>query len=262
MAGTQVLLDPIPIAGVFIGFVLISVAAFEIGYRFGLRQKARRPDDPEGATGMLVGSVLALLAFLMAVTMSFAADRFDTRRGFVMDEATTINTAYLRAGYLPEPYSSDVRDLLREYVPLRIATDQTNLAANVALSEEIHDELWAQTELVATKVAATDITALFIDSVNEIIELHSRRIQAGVFARVPDTVLVFLIALALVSVGMVGYGAGLTGRRSIVSAVLLIVVLGATLTLIVDLDRPREGFIQVSQRPLIVLQEKLSEPAP
>ena len=62
-------------------------------------------------------SILALLAFLLAVTMGMASDRFDTRRGLVREEANTIGTTYLRAGYLAEPYAKDIQNLLREYAP-------------------------------------------------------------------------------------------------------------------------------------------------
>ena len=61
---------------------------------------------------------------------------------------------------------------------------------------------------------------------------------------------------------MVGYSAGLTERRSLLSAVVLIIALGAVLTIVVDLDRPREGFIQVSQQPLIDLQRQIGSPSP
>ena len=59
------------------------------------------PGEQEGPTGLLVGSILALLAFLLAVTMGMASDRFDARRAVVLDEANAIGTTYLRAGYLP-----------------------------------------------------------------------------------------------------------------------------------------------------------------
>ena len=61
---------------------------------------------------------------------------------------------------------------------------------------------------------------------------------------------------------MVGYSAGLTSRRSLLSAVVLVVALGAVITIVVDLDRPREGFIQVSQQPLIDLQRQIGPPSP
>ena len=59
---------------------------------------------------------------------------------------------------------------------------------------------------------------------------------------------------------MVGYSAGLTRRRSPLTAVVLVLALSAVLTIVVDLDRPREGFLQVSQQPLIDLQRQLGPP--
>jgi hypothetical protein len=258
----HLLLDSIHIVGVFVLFVLISMLVFEIGFRLGRWRKTRNPDENEGASGTLVGALLGLLAFLLAVAMGIAADRFDARRGLVLEEATSINTAYLRAGYLPDPYRTEVRDLLKEYVPLHIAPEgmrEGELAAALARSNEIQDELWVVTEDVANELDRSDIIALYVESVNDVITVSTQRVTAGIYARVPDTILVFLLLLAFGSIGMVGFGAGQAGKRSIVSAAIMIVALGATFTLVVDLDRPREGFLQVSQQPLIDLERRLSE---
>jgi hypothetical protein len=210
---------------------------------------------------MIVGSILALLAFLLAVTMGMASDRFDTRRGLVLDEANAIGTTYLRAGYLPQPYAAASQKLLREYVPLRITTaDRDRLAENYARSTEIHAELWGMAEALASQNLGSDLIGLYIETLNETIDLHETRLTAIIYARVPETVLIFLIILAALTMGMVGYSAGLTRRRSVLSAVVLVVVLAAVLTLVVDLDRPREGFLQVSQQPLLDLQGQLGPP--
>jgi hypothetical protein len=115
------------------------------------------------------------------------------------------------------------------------------------------------TEEVANELDRSDIIALYVESVNDVITVSTQRVTAGIYARVPDTILVFLLLLAFGSIGMVGFGAGQAGKRSIVSAAIMIVALGATFTLVVDLDRPREGFLQVSQQPLIDLERRLSE---
>jgi hypothetical protein len=94
-------LDPLPIGAIFVLFVAVSLAVFEVGFRIGRWWQERTPDEKEGATGMLVGSLLAMLAFLLAVTMSMASSRFDTRRDLVLQEADAIGTTFLRAGYLP-----------------------------------------------------------------------------------------------------------------------------------------------------------------
>ena len=259
----QQLLDPIPIVGVFVLIAGLLLVVFQIGYRIGRWWQEKTPDEKEGPTSMLVGSLLALMAFLLAVTMGMASDRFDTRRALVLDEANSIGTTFLRAGYLPEPARTDSRELLREYVPLRInVADRQQLAANFARSTEIHDGLWAIAEDLARDTPDSVVLGLYIDSLNETIDLHSKRATAIIYARVPETVVVLLIVLAALTLGMVGYSAGLTRRRSLLSAVVLVLVLGAVITLVVDLDRPREGFLQVSQQPLVDLQEQIGPPSP
>jgi membrane protein YdbS with pleckstrin-like domain len=260
---TQQLLDPLPIVGVFILFALFTLVVYEAGFRVGRWWQKRTPEEAEGPTGMLVGSLFALMAFLLAVTMGMAADRFDARRGLVLDEANSIGTTYLRAGFLPEPSSTEVRELLREYVPLRInVADQERLLANFARSQEILAELWAITEALEPDLAGSETFALFVETLNETIDLHESRIAAIIYARVPETVLLLLILGSALTLGMVGYSAGLTRRRSPITAVVLVIVLGAVITIVVDLDRPRDGFLQVSQQPLVDLQEQIGAPSP
>ncbi|MBP1704657.1 MAG: hypothetical protein H6Q36_396 [Chloroflexi bacterium] len=259
---TTQLLDPLPIIGIFLLFAALALAAYEIGFRVGRWWQERTPEEKEGPTSMLVGSLLALMAFLLAVTMGMASDRFDARRGLVLDEANSIGTTYLRAGYLPSPAADQSRELLRAYVPLRVnVADRARLQANFVRSEEILDDLWAIAEDLARTEPGSETLALYIESLNETIDLHETRVTAIVYARVPETVLILLILGAVLTVGMVGYSAGLTRRRSLITAVVLVIVLGAVITLIVDLDRPREGFLQVSQQPLIDLQQQIGPPS-
>src|SRR6478672_3400414 len=64
----QGLLDPIPIGIVFILFIVISLLCFEIGFRVGVWWQAREPGEQEGPTDLLVGSLLGLIAFVLAIT--------------------------------------------------------------------------------------------------------------------------------------------------------------------------------------------------
>jgi hypothetical protein len=259
MPGQQ-MLDPIPVPGVFVLITVVLLVIYEVGYRVGRWWQARTPEETEGPTDMLVGSLLALMAFLLAITMQMASDRFDTRRGLVREESNAIGTTYLRAGYLPAPYDDASRALLREYVPLRINTnDRQQLDANFARSEEIHAELWAMAEDLA-RDQSSDVLATYIESLNETIDLHSTRVASLIYGRVPETVVIILIFGAGLTLGMVGYSAGLTGRRSLLSASVLVVVLAAVLTLVIDLDRPRDGFLQVNQQPMIDLGDRLRAP--
>jgi hypothetical protein len=254
------LLDPIPIVGAFVLIAIVLLLVFEIGFRIGRWYQIRTPEETEGPNDMFVGSLLALLAFLLAVTMSMAADRFDARRGLVVAEANAINTTYLRAGYLPKDDADATRALLREYAPLRVNVDDVvQLLANFERSEAIHDQLWAIAERLARE-QSSDVLAAYVESLNELIELHTTRVAALVYGRVPESIIILLTGGAALSLGMVGYSAGLTGRRSPLTAVVLVIALAAVLTLVLDLDRPRNGFLQVSQQPIIDLSTRLGPP--
>ena len=199
------------------------------------------PQEREGPTGMLVGSILALMAFLLAISMGIATDRFDARRGLALTEANAIGTTYLRAGYLPEPTRGESRTLLREYVPLRIVPTGT-----------------MSVELVSLAV----YHASYTEALNEMIDVSEARRTAGIYARIPQTVLFLLFFGTALSLGMVGYSAGLTGRRSPMTAVTLIVVLGAVITLVIDIERPQGGSLTVRQVSLEQLQEQSGPPSP
>ncbi|MCC7198092.1 MAG: hypothetical protein IT483_01125 [Gammaproteobacteria bacterium] len=260
--GFQQVLDAIPIGGVFMTFAIVATIIGEGGYRLGRWRQARTPEEKEGPTGMIVGSLLALLGFLLAISMGMASDRFDKRRSLVLAEANSIGTTYLRAGYLPEPASADIRSLLREYVPLRVLPNDTaELRVRIVRSTEIQAKIWAIAEDLARRMPESDVLAIFIESLNETIDLHESRVTAGVYARVPVTILVLLLAGTLLTLGMVGYNAGLSRRRSSVTAAALIIVMGAVITLVIDIDRPRDGFLTVSQQPLIDLQQQIGAAA-
>ena len=256
-------LDSVPIWLVYLLFVGAALLIFEVGFRIGRWRQMRTPDEKEGSTGLLVGSLLALLAFLLAFTIGMAANRYDTRRGLVLDAANAIGTTYLRAGYLPEPYSAETQNLLREYVPLRITTaDMAVLEANYVRSMQIGEEIWAMAEELARQTPESDVLAIYIESLNEMLDLQNSRLIAGIYARVPETVLYMLLIGGALTLGMVGYNAGLTRKRSLVSAVILIIVMSAVITLVIDLDRPRDGLLTVSQQALIVLQTQIGDPQP
>jgi len=190
-----------------------------------------------------------------------ASDRFDTRRALVLQETNSIGTTYLRAGFLDEPYASDIRRHLREYVPLRITVnDRAQYLANQEASIAILNEVWKQAEVVTRANPESEAVSLFIETLNETIDLQTTRATAVVVARVPETILILLFLGEVLAMGIVGYSAGLTGSRGLVAALMLILAFSAVLTLLVDLDRPRDGFLQVSQQPLITLEEQLGPP--
>jgi hypothetical protein len=251
-------LDQIPLGVVYILIIGLLLLATEVGFQAGRSWQHRIPEK-DTAIGPMVAATLGLVAFLLAFMTSLAADRFDTRRRLVLAEANAIGTAYLRAGYLPEPYATESRDLLREYVDVRLsAVEPGNLEAAVARSEEIQVELWRRGEALVEQTGGSDVYALYLEAVNEVVELHSQREIAAFYARVPLGLLVGLFVFTILGMFILGFNNSYDGRRSAIALVSLILVFGSVLFLIMDLDRSREGLFQVSDQPLISLQERLN----
>jgi len=257
----QGLIDALPIVGVFLAFVAAASVVAEVGYRVGRWWQDRTPEERGGPTSMIVGSLLALMAFLLATTMALATDRYSARRALVLAEANAVGTTYLRAGFLPEPAATDIRRLLREYVPLRIVkSDLADFRERIDRTHELHAQLWSITEELARTAPDPVTFALFVEARNETIDLHTTRVTAAVYSRVPPTILLLLVGGSMLTMAMVGYNAGLSRRRTPLTAITLIAVLGAVITLAVDLDRPRDGFLRVNQQPLIDLGEQIGAP--
>lgn len=150
-------------------------------------------------------------------------------------------------------------------MPLRIVAPDTlesdEILELVKRSDAITMELWSIAEDLARAEPLSNVVALYIEALNDTIDVNEERIIAGLYARVPETVLVLLIIGSVLTLGMVGYGAGLTRRRSPLTAVVMIIVLGAVITLVVDLDRPQGGFLDVSQQPLLDVQQQVGPPS-
>jgi hypothetical protein len=244
--------------GLLLAVGLILVAALDCGYRLGGWRFARNSGEKEAPVGAMVASILALLAFVLGFTFSLAASQFDARRQAVLEEANAIGTTYLRTRLLPDPQRSEIARMLREYVNVRVEGIQTNdVAAALTRSETLHQQIWTQAMEVANKSPDSIMTGLFIQSLNDVIDLHAKRVQVGIRSRIPIVIWAGLISLAIVGMAAVGYQAGLAATRRTPVMLGLVVAFSLVILLVVDLDRSHEGLLRVSQQALVDLQKTM-----
>jgi hypothetical protein len=255
-------LGRIPLWGVFALTVALCVVGVEVGAAYSRAALRKTDKEPEGPLGAMVGSLLGLLAFTLAFTFSMAADRFAARKALVLQESNAIGTTYLRAGLLPAKEGLPIRALLREYAGLRAGVSKENAVAVGKRSEAIHGELWAQTRAVAQEDMDSEIRSLFIASLNETIDLHQSRKTVALQYRLPSTIWAVLYLLIALSFLAVGYQVGMSGVRRLRGAPVLALAFSLVLLMIADLDRPGEGFLRVSQQPLIDVQDSMAGDSP
>ena len=258
---TDFWLDQISLWGVF--FLTVAVVLLSIGFgTFMGSRRRRRPDhEAEAPLGTISGATLGLLAFMLAFTFGIGAELFQTRRQLLLNEVNAIGTTYLRADFLPEQVRDEVRSLLREYVAHRAGGMASIMTpAGMEKTAALLSQIWAISASVAN-ARDSEATALYIESLNQMIDLDASRITA-LRNRIPQSIWLMLTIVTIFSLSSMGYEFGLTGIRSWPVTILLVIVFTTVITLIADLDRPQAGLIQVSQQPLLDLLNQIGPPAP
>jgi hypothetical protein len=260
----MILLDQSPLWAVYVVTVVLALVFAEIGFRLALWLQRRDPDSGTTAiSGTVVGGMLGLMAFLLAFCIGIVINQHNGRKAMVVEEANAVGTAYLRAGFLGEPDRDLSRNLLREYVEIRlaVAADESVLESTLTRSEEIHGELWSIMEDNVHQGQDSDIMALLVASINDVIDVHSLRL-AAVDLRLPELLWIVLYTATLLSFLLVGVASSADGKRDPLAILLFALALVAVLMIIVDLDRPQQGVLTVSQTALSDLLRQMTTPMP
>ena len=257
-------LENFPLLAVYVGTVTLVLLAAEIGFRLGLWLQSRDPELGEATlSGPVVGGMLGLMAFLIAFSIGIVIGQQNERRGLVVTEANAVGTAYLRAGFLEEPARTTTRDLLFEYAEIRAnaTADPTLLGNTITRSEDIHAELWSTVEDTVRQGNESDVMALFIDSINSVIDVHTLRL-AAFNLRLPSLLGIVLYMATVLSFLLVGVANSADGKRDFAAILLFALAFVAVLIIIVDLDRPQEGLLTVSQRALTDVLGQMTTSSP
>jgi len=133
--------------------------------------------------------------------------------------------------------------------------------AATALSGAMHDRLWTVAVAVGAQSPNSITGGLFIQSLNEMIDLDETRVTAG-RNRIPDSIWLTLYGMTILTMAAIGYQFGLTGEHSWPVTIMLAVVFTAVFVLIADLDRPQAGLLRVSQQAMLDLIDKIGAPVP
>jgi len=239
-----------------LSILALMLLAMEAGSRIGLRAKSNVTPESRSQIETVQTSLLGLLALMLGFTFSIALDRHNNRSLAVVNEANAIGTAFLRTDLLPEPARTEARRTFSEYASLRAQMSELTFAQleeRVALQARVlrlQDGLWKQAAAAAPHSTTPAITGLYIQALNEMFDAYSSYL-AEVLRHVPHLVLMLLFGAFLVSGAIIGFLAGLSGHRPARVTFLMIAVVSLLMYMVMDLDRPHRGIIQVSSQSLL-----------
>ncbi|MDH4092581.1 MAG: hypothetical protein OEV74_10640 [Cyclobacteriaceae bacterium] len=239
-------------------FVLL-IAFYLFGFQMRKQMIKRNPEKNIEDLGAINGTLLGLLALLLAFTFSMSNSRFDTRRQLIIQEANAIGTVILRTEIYPDSIRRLLKDQLNEYLEARIAFLESGMNIKKLENTYIHanqisSKIWTTAATYARVDNITTRTAELLPALNEMIDLTTTRRAAGE-STIPDSIMYFLFILCICSAFLLGYD-----RKNDFDWIVVVgfaIMLSATVFTIIDMDRPRSGLINMNNpnQKIIELRE-------
>jgi len=255
------LIHQTPLGLLAFGILLLLLASYFSGrmvrLRHGRGDEAHLEADDFAANS--VTAAIGLLALLLGFTFALAADRFDSRRKMVTEEANAISSTYLMAQTFEDPDRTRLSAVLRAYGHVRLEAGRaTKIAVAMKLvrqSDELQQQFWAAA-LVAVKDRRDAVSSAFLQSGYNMIDVGSAR-EAVRRATIPVRILTALTLYMAITAFLLGFA---TTEKPRIAVPLLVLVTMAVL-LILDLDGPTSGGIQEPQMAMEKLQRQLEPSA-
>jgi len=146
-------------------------------------------------------------------------------------------------------------------VDVGLLLDAAQLKARLVQAHiELHSQVWSQAVAAREKTSSPIFAGHFIQSLNEVVAPHARRVTVGLEFRIPNHIWYVLYAITTLAAASIGCHAGLTGASRPLVVTAFVLIISAVMLLIVDIDCPRRVAFRVSQQVLVDLRRAMSEP--
>ena len=231
--------------------VVIQIVSAGLGTLLGRRLIAEAKQRAE-ATGLVTGGVLALTAFILALTLSFGTGRMAERRTGALEEANAIGTAWLQASALPDPRAANIAALLEDYALIRLEFAQAafrapELEALTAETNRLQSAIWADmTALLAVRTDPHSVSLM--NAINHVFDMTTSE-RLSLASGMPPTLVVFLVAMVCISAAMAGFQLGLKRQNAPVLMGILFTLWSAVIVTVMDFGAPRLGSYRTMVEP-------------
>lgn len=254
----------LPLWVVYIFTLIAILGSITLGFRYALYRKKKFEGKDETSLGPVVSGLMGLLAFILAFTFGLSNNRFNDRKDLMLQEVSAIETAYYRTSLLPKENGSHLRKELRDYVAVRLQVfDETKSAEElINESELLKKKIWAEImDLSEVSLKNPVLFSLMLGSVNDMFNLHTKRVTVGTIYHLPAVLWVALYLLVIFTMVGVGYTVGQGQRTNRVMVLVFALGFSSIILLINDLDhggKNNAGFIRLNPKPMIELSKRMA----
>ncbi|MGL4268967.1 MAG: hypothetical protein ACRCR6_04180 [Plesiomonas sp.] len=253
-------------SAVLCGLLLVlMLLASVIGYTAGRLRHSE--DDTNGATVQIETALFGLLGLLLAFTFAASASRNETRKELMVNASNAIGTVYLRTFLYDPQTGSLLRVHLKDYLDQRInyydvGSDVPAIRKVLVKTDQLQNQLWGQVMRASRQPENYLASMQMIPAMNEMFDLASSRLSYD-RTHIPDVLLIVLAVQALAAAFANGYNSSKCRHFNLFSSIGFAVLTVMVVYLILDLDRPRRGILNldVQQQLFTELRSKMEADA-
>lgn len=235
---------------VFAGIFFITIFVLNwLGHR-ARKKISRLYPEKKIDIGAAEGSLFGLMALLLAFSFGTVTTKFESRRQLIIDEANFINAAILRCSLYPDTIKQSLLPDFKHYLESRIAyhdigdhpsEDKIKTILNDA--NQHFNSIWSKTNLLTRDKENRFMTEQMISVLINMKNIAATR-EAARHGSFPLLITIVLLFLVFISSFLMGYGVKPGQRNSLISLAFSLMTT-ATLFLIMELARPRQGYINL-----------------
>ncbi|RCW88796.1 hypothetical protein [Paracoccus lutimaris] len=226
----------------FVTYLACLLFAIALGRRVGQHRRKVIGDRADEGANLVVGSLLGLMAFVLALNLSAATSRYEMRMGATLEEVNAIGTAMMQAGAVGGDQAESIAADLGQYLQLRYryvrATRLTGEIQDInAQTNALQNKIWAD---VTRRVqeSQTPATSSMMNAVNNAFD-SSTAMRLAMEYRMPLQVIGLLLLMSVLGAAAVGYQFGLTQRKGRWPGILLSILWCVVVTEIIDIGSAR-----------------------
>ncbi len=246
-------LDAIPI---YIAMVLGMYGCLELGRSWGRKQLARKQSVGKEWIGIVDGPILAVYGLLLAFAFSGAMHRHDERKKIIVEEANALARGYFQVDLMPSAEQPQLRALMKDYLRARLncyrlRSDLAAYQLETLHSYQIQDQLWKSVIKGTNSNVDRRAALMILSTLSELRSLTtSRKVLASFHP--PTIIMLFLLTLSLVASFLLGYQISMLKKKSWPHIFLFLGFVAFTNYLIIDLEYPKVGWIQIDDSEIMI----------
>jgi hypothetical protein len=254
---------PVVFATLFSILLFFSmICLLELGMRIGRSHVAEDAALSREGVNAIEGAVFGLMGLLVAFTFSGALNRFDARRGLIVEEANDISSVWMLIDVLPPESQPALRDLLRKYLDsrlelYRVFPNFTAVDAEYARSAELQQQIWSAAVAGCHASPSPTVGQLVLPALNTMFDIRTTR-KMSKLTHPPVAIYIMLGLLAMGSSVFAGYDMASSRKKSWLHIVGFAAALSGSAFVILDLEYPRVGIIRVNDFDRVLVELRAS----